>query len=71
MDRRKCIQMENGDGIAVKNGRVFKFTCCDCALTHDIEPRIVGRECTLFMQRNERCTSQKRRRIKERRDQGG
>ncbi len=66
MSKTRYIDVDDGDGICFHSGQSFYLTCCDCALTHKVETKIVGRETTLFITRDERRTSQKRRRINER-----
>ena len=63
--KTRYIDLNDGDGICAKSGQDFYFTCCDCALTHKIKVHIVKREVTMMITRDERRTSQKRRRIRE------
>ena len=63
--RTRHIQINDGEGICAKSGDSFWLTCCDCALTHGIKVHVVKREVTLMITRDERRTSQKRRRKRE------
>ena len=63
--KTRYIDIADGDGICAKSGQDFYLTCCDCSLTHKIKVHIVNREVTLMITRDERRTSQKRRRIKD------
>jgi hypothetical protein len=46
-------------------GKVYKLTCCDCALTHDFQFRVKNNEAQFRVRSNKRATAQKRRRMEE------
>jgi hypothetical protein len=60
----KTKRMKDGEGISIEKGKIFRFSCCDCGLTHDMvlvtyenEPELIG----LALRRNNRATSAMRR----------
>lgn len=64
--RSRFIPVADGDILSVKSRQFFYLTCCDCSLTHRIDVRVIGKEVRLGIRRDERRTSQKRRRQRER-----
>lgn len=63
--RIRHININNGDVLACASGNFFYLTCCDCCLTHKINISVVGKEARLGIFRDDRRTSQKRRRKRE------
>lgn len=64
--RSRYLQADDGDVLCIGADGFFYLTCCDCLLTHRVDVSIVGREARLRVNRDERRTSQKRRRFAER-----
>lgn len=59
------IILEDGHSLAVDSGAIFYLVCCDCDLTHAIKVRVVSKEARLEFSRDQRRTSQRRRRARE------
>lgn len=61
----RYIQRVNGEGFAVKNRTVFRLSCCDCGLVHNLVLHVRDRKRGFLIgiaaERNERATSAKRR----------
>ena len=65
--RGRIINLDDGDAISIVSGQHFYLSCCDCLLNHRVNIHTVGREVELKFTRDERRTSQQRRRFRERR----
>ena len=61
-------RMVDGKGEAFELGKVFRFGCCECGLTHDMVIVIDPKEPGLFglaIKRNNRATAARRRHINQ------
>lgn len=58
----RYTQLVDGVGVAMPANEIFKFSCCDCGLVHDV---VIAagrrREIGLAVRRNKRATAAKRR----------
>lgn len=60
----KYIQRKCGEGWTEQSGRIFRIACCDCGLVHDmVVVRGQGKEFGIAAKRNNRATSQRRKRL--------
>jgi len=59
----KYKQREDYEGIEVEPGTLFRFSCCDCGLVHDMAIAVEDNgNFGLCFKRNNRATAQRRRR---------
>lgn len=59
--------LKDGDSIVFNPGYSY-LGCCDCELTHRVDVKMTKKGTELFFTRDERRTSQRRRRKRERID---
>lgn len=61
----RYIQRKDGEGFTVKNREIFKLSCCDCSLVHELVISVPGvRKGVLIgiaARRNQRATAARRR----------
>lgn len=59
------IQIYDGDMISATNVQHFFLECCDCGLVHKVFIRVVDKEAQMEFYRDNRRTSQRKRRKRE------
>ncbi len=60
----KYTQRYDGEGWAVKSGKVHRMACCDCGLVHDVVMvHENGGDIGIAVKRNNRATAQRRRKM--------
>lgn len=62
MARARYIQRFDGEGFEIPSGTIYRLSCCDCGLVHDIVIVSHDRKPVGFAaKRNNRSTAQRRR----------
>ena len=63
----RYIQRTDGEGFVVPLRELYRLACCDCGLVHDVVWAYDRKtnELAMAVQRNNRATAQRRRKLKK------
>ena len=62
--RAKYVNRKDGEGFAVRSGRMFRLRCCDCGLVHKFDFRVHRGRIEIRAFRDNRATAAIRRWMK-------
>ena len=61
----KYKKRKDGEGFEVHIGTVYRITCCDCGLVHDVAFAYEDGKLGMAAKRNNRATAQRRRHLEK------